>query len=69
MASPTIPVIIPLYNTEREIEGTIRSVLAQRLQPCWQKCAHTREVIAGIGLTRMMMRAASSQLPARSCSM
>ena len=26
-------VIIPLYNKEREIEATIRSVLAQRLQP------------------------------------
>ena len=33
MASVTISVIIPLYNKEREIGDTLRSVLAQTLQP------------------------------------
>ena len=33
MASVTISVIIPLYNKQREIGDTLRSVLAQTLQP------------------------------------
>ena len=33
MASATISVIIPLYNKEREIGDTLRSVLAQTLPP------------------------------------
>lgn len=33
MDNPSISVIIPLYNKEREIGGTLRSVLAQTLQP------------------------------------
>ena len=33
MSKPTITVVIPLYNKEREIEGTIRSVLSQRRPP------------------------------------
>lgn len=31
--TPTISVIIPLYNKEREIGGTLRSILAQTYQP------------------------------------
>lgn len=33
MPAPAISVIIPLYNKEREIGGTLRSVLAQSLPP------------------------------------
>ncbi|MDE6046764.1 MAG: glycosyltransferase family 2 protein, partial [Alistipes sp.] len=33
MSDSSISVIIPLYNKEREIAGTLRSVLAQTLRP------------------------------------
>ena len=55
MASPTISVIIPLYNKEREIEGTIRSVLAQRLQPLEIVVVDDGEVV-GIGKHEELLR-------------
>lgn len=75
MNTPTLSVIIPLYNKEREIGDTLRSVLAQTLQPAEivvvddgstdDSAAIVREIAATNPLVRLVAQANTGECAAR----
>lgn len=77
MHDPFISVIVPLYNKEREIAGTLRSVLAQTLRPqeiivvddgSTDRSASIVEIVAaeeGRGLVRLVRQPNAGECAAR----
>ena len=77
MHDPFISVIVPLYNKEREIAGTLRSVLAQTLRPqeiivvddgSTDRRASIVEIVAaeeGRGLVRLVRQPNAGECAAR----